>query len=249
MINNLHPDLQSWLETATENLASEGKARVVEMVLKEYERHIDQVGSEEEALRATLAELGEAVVAGKNYRERFLTVEESRVFEPVTLANFFRGLLNECKSASSSSWTIEHGLICLLFALLSVPILYVTPLSNLIWLIKGTAWFVLLGLAILLLSGAFGILIYCIFQHWINRTLRKPLNENSIKRIIALRMCRWSSFALVLILSTTWLSHDPIDRLGSMAIMATAMTPFFWKWSITPVRTAYKKLNREVETL
>ena len=92
-MTDLHPELQSWLETATKNLAPEGKARVEEDVVSSHElRVLELVQSGEELVtseKLALETLGDPVRAGKQFEETHLTQYEACFLTPVDFKSFF----------------------------------------------------------------------------------------------------------------------------------------------------------------
>ena len=80
MMTDLHPELKTWIDTATENLAPEGKARVVEDVVRHYEAvldgQLDLGSSPKEAHRVAMGSLGNVKRAKRDFQRIHLTLED-----------------------------------------------------------------------------------------------------------------------------------------------------------------------------
>ncbi|MCB9782302.1 MAG: hypothetical protein H6751_04995 [Candidatus Omnitrophica bacterium] len=81
MTNELHPDLQSWLDTATADLAEQSKVRVVEDVVRHYEEVFEEAfGSglnPELSNEVGLTALGDPAKAAKKYGKTYLIRSEA----------------------------------------------------------------------------------------------------------------------------------------------------------------------------
>ncbi len=251
-MTDLHSELQSWLETATENLAPEGKARVVADVVRRYESRVQEelVQSGEDLMvseKLALKNLGDPVRAGKEFEEMYLTQYEACFLTPVDFKAFFFSNKPD-PSAQPFQWCVEYTLILVLIAMPLLPVIYLTPLSTMLAVLFWVGGFLLKAAGVLTFMLIMAGACFIFFETLVRKVLNGPIDKQTFKRVLALRFC------FVLSVPTTW-------AMVSFAItnsLATALERFFsLGFSILVVLSftvlipqfrIYKKLPRESHT-
>lgn len=171
---DLDPRLKSWLKTATENLAEDGKQRVIAEITSHYEEALSDRLAEgmapDVAHESVMRSLGSPQTASKQFRKVYLTEEEVKTLDR------FRGVWVG-PAIESAGGEKALGFVMLVLAAPVVLVLATQPLEGTLPLLCGIG-------GVLSLFALFGL--FSLSHFLVSRCLFGRISDRNAVRIMML---------------------------------------------------------------
>ncbi len=194
MMTDLHPELQSWLETATENLTEAGRGRVIDEALEGYlvlgwNRARAEGLGEEKSFAAAMQSLGNPRWAAKKFEETYLTKDDMKALKPIEYKFPWTKGKSGDGPQSDSVWKPTYAIYLSLLALLLGAIAIFSPTySAEVGRLKMISTFVLFILGVGILFALINIVVIVPLASYQKKLLRTYVSCEALHKIAGIRI-------------------------------------------------------------